>query len=59
MTEEDGNFEHSTQKEEERHTTTIFFEFLRRPQELSNHISSGGHATSYNKSDRWSSVTIV
>jgi hypothetical protein len=29
MTEEDGNFEHSTQKEEERHTTIIFFEFPR------------------------------
>jgi hypothetical protein len=30
---------------------------LSRPQELSSHVSSGHQATSYDKSDRWSSAT--
>jgi hypothetical protein len=28
------------------------------PEELSDHVSSGGQATSYDRSDRWSNVTI-
>jgi hypothetical protein len=29
-----------------------------KPQELSDHVSSGGQATSYDRSDRWSDTTI-
>jgi hypothetical protein len=27
------------------------------PQELSDHVSSGGHETSYDRSDQWSDTT--
>jgi hypothetical protein len=30
----------------------------RWPEELSDHVSSGGHTTSYNESDRQSGMTI-
>jgi hypothetical protein len=57
IAEEDDDLEHPAQEQEERRTTTIGFEFPRCPQDHSDHVSSDGHATSYNKSDWHPSVT--
>jgi hypothetical protein len=53
----DDDLEHPTHEQEARRTMTIGFEFPSEPQELSDHVSSGSQATSYDRSDRWSDTT--
>jgi hypothetical protein len=52
-----NDLEHLAQEQERTMHDNDQFRVPSRPQELSDHVSNGGQATSYDKSDQQSSTT--